>query len=422
MRSFTIWSILLAVLVMAVFNVHGWLVLRRTSRALESELGDRLQSVAQTLALELAGKYETPDAERLLGEVMRGNGLFNLFIVDENISYLANTREPGLVGKNDPVLALDEPEIASALSGIPAQSRVYAARGSYLKTAYVPLQDSLGLYGAVLGAEADARFFAALAGYRNSLLLTNALSLAAVLALVLLSLAMARRALRIEQAAARANTLALMGQMSAAVAHEIKNPLAVILAAAERLEKRPGLAGEASLAYIKEEVDRLNRVLTNYLSLGSQRPDSTEPVDLNGLVRDVLAGVEHSTRKQSIAVEMNLEGLPPVTGNRLALRQVFLNLILNAIQVQPNGGIVRVTGTEERHARSRTVSVRIEDHGTGIRSEDRRRVFEPFYTTREKGSGLGLFVVRRVVEQHRGKVSLEPRPGGGTVVEVRLPV
>jgi signal transduction histidine kinase len=420
MRRFTAWSAVLALLVLAVFNVHGWTVLRRTSRALESELGDRLQSVAQTLALELSGRYQTAEAARLLADVARENGLYNLFILDESLTYTANAREPERVGTTDPTVRLDESEIMSALSGIPAQSRLYDAGGYFLKTAYVPLGDSLGIPSAVLGAEADARFFTALTSYRNALLLTNALSLIAVLGLVLLSFGMARRALRIEQAAARANTLALMGQMSAAVAHEIRNPLAIILAAAERLEKRPELTGERSLGYIRDEVDRLNRVLTNYLSLGSARPASTESVDLKELLTDVLTGVEHSTRKHDVSVETSLEGLPPVCANRLALRQVFLNLALNAIQAQPAGGAIRVTGAVEPGRRP-AVLLRFEDHGPGIRREHLSRAFDPFYTTKEKGSGLGLFVVRRVVEQHRGNVRLALRPGGGTVVEVRLP-
>lgn len=422
MRSFTFWSVTLAVLVLVVFNVQGWMVLHRTSRALERELGDRLEAVAQTVALELAGDYESARARRLLDGVMRGNGLFNLFVVDEEMVYRANARDPERVGGTDPALELDEPQIVSALGGVAARSRLYAASGALLKTVYVPLADSLGAIEAVLGAEADARFFSALAGFRTSLLLTNALALVAVLVLVVLSVATARRALSIEQAAARANTLALTGQLSAAVAHEIKNPLAIIMAAAEQLRTRPGLEGDRAVGFINDEVARINHVLTNYLSLGSSQPAAVEPVGLAALVKEVLAGVEHTAAKQGVVIEAALAESVSVTGNRLALRQVLLNLVLNAIQAQPQGGMVRASVAVEGTGRRRTAVVRIEDRGPGIAAADRKRVFEPFFTTREKGSGLGLFVVRRVVEQHRGRVGLAPRPGGGTVVEVRLPV
>jgi len=184
----------LAVLVIAVFNVQGWLVLSRTSRALEQELGDRLQAIAVTLAaadgLQLtAGSFQPAVFEN----VMAGNRLFNLFLVNDRLEYITNLRSPELVGSGDPSLELDMTEIMAAFSGVPTQSKLYRAGRSYLKSAYAPLEDSTGLVNAVLGVEADATFFSALAGFRNSLLLVNLLSLLAVAAIVVVSAAMARQ-------------------------------------------------------------------------------------------------------------------------------------------------------------------------------------------------------------------------------------
>jgi signal transduction histidine kinase len=100
------------------------------------------------------------------------------------------------------------------------------------------------------------------------------------------------------------------------------------------------------------------------------------------------------------------------------LRQALLNLLLNAIQAQPEGGSVRITAETDR----RWLTLRVADAGPGIAPADLRRVFEPFYTTREKGSGLGLFSVRRIVEAHRGRVLIDSRPGTGTTVTVKLPL
>jgi two-component system sensor histidine kinase AtoS len=141
-----------------------------------------------------------------------------------------------------------------------------------------------------------------------------------------------------------------------------------------------------------------------------------------GLLQAVLHDMAHETGKHNIAVEANLENLPQVQGNRLELRQVFLNLVLNALQAQPEGGAISVAGRAERKHRRHWLVVTIADKGPGIRPEDRRRVFEPFFTTREKGSGLGLFSVRRIVEAHHGHVAIDSRPGSGTTVEVRLPI
>jgi signal transduction histidine kinase len=418
MRRFTFWAVLLAVAVIVLSNVQGWLVLGRTRSALESELGDRLQAVAVTFAATAGPRWQPP-AAGLLDAVMADNGLFNVFIVDENLRYLANARDSLLVDSTDAALELDAGDIIAALSGLPTQSRLYSAGGYYLKSAYAPLLDSLGTFGAVVGVEADARFFAVLAQFRRSLLFINILSLLAIVAVVLVSAGVARRALALEQAAGRASTLALLGQLSAAVAHDLKNPLAIIRATAERLKKR--CAPDPAFDYIPEEVDRLSAIIGNYLSLGSRRPGTPEPIDIPALLSEVVADLGHQTRQQNVTVTTDFTPVPAVTGSRVELRQAFLNLLLNAVQAQPAGGSIAVAAGVETKGRRRLV-VTVADTGPGIRPEDLRRVFEPFFTTREKGSGLGLFSVRRIVEAHGGRVVIDSRVGAGTTVTVRLPL
>jgi len=420
-RRFTFWAVALAVLVIVVFNVQGWLVLARTSRVLEKELGDRLQAVATTLATVLSGRYDTPGTAKLLSEVMQSNNLFNLFIVDENLAYVTSARDPERAGQADPALDADAAEILTAFSGVATQTRLYAAGPYYLKSAFAPLADSSGAVTAVLGVEADARFFSVLTGFRNSLLLINALSLIAIAAVVLVSASLARRALSLEQAAGRAGTMALLGQMSAAMAHDIKNPLGIIRAAAERLKKRYGTADDRVFDYIPEEVDRLDRIVSSYLSLGATRPGEPEPLSLAEVITGVLKDMEHETGRHGIAVEVEFEDLPPVQASRVELRQVFLNLVLNAIQAQPQGGAISITGSCSHKAGRDWLVIRVSDKGPGIEPEDLRHAFEPFYTTKEKGSGLGLFSVKRIVEAHKGRVAIDSAPGSGTTVEVRLP-
>jgi len=422
MRRLTFAAVGLAVLIIILFNVQAWLVLQRTSRLLEDELGDRLQAVATTLAASLAGDPGVPASLRLLESARRQNGLFNVFAVDESLRYVANARDSASVGRGDAALDLDAAEVLAAFSGLATQSRLYAAGGYFLKTAYAPVEDSSGTVTAVVGAEADARFFAALAGFRRWLFVINALSLVAVVAVVAVSVSLARHALRLEQAAGRANTMALLGQMSAALAHDIRNPLGIIRAAAERLKRKYGQAGDPTFDYIPDEVERLNRILSSYLSLGARTPAEVEQVDVEELVAGVVTDLAHETKRSNVAVESGLGGLPLVAASRVGLRQVFLNLLLNAVQAQPNGGAVRVAGRVERGSGRDWLIVTVADSGPGIAPEHRGRLFEPFFTTKEKGSGLGLFSVRRTIEAHGGRVSVDCRPGAGTTVEMRLPV
>lgn len=470
MRRFAFWAVALSVTAIVVFNVQGWVILHRTSRILEQELGARLQAVATTLAAALgdAGRSGSsqhlpgrPDSgrpnsgsERLLNEVMQENGLFNLFVVNGELEYLVNLRNPELVAQRDPTLELDLAEIVAALSGVASQSRMYRAGGYFLKSAYAPLEDSSGTIGAVLGVEADATFFSVLSGFRNSLLVINGLSLLAIAAIVLVSLSLARHAIGVERAASRANSLALMGQMSAALAHEIRNPLGIIRAAAERLKARYAKDTGEKVAshvdpafdYIQDEVDRLAAVVSNYLGLGRFRAGEVESLDLGEVIAGVVADLKDQAQRNGVELEyaerdlgfkgsrVLVEGAkaPRVTGNRNELRQAFLNIILNGIQAQPGGGKVQVQSSVDKRRGRDWVVIEVRDNGPGIKAKDRRRVFEPFFTTKEKGSGLGLFVVRRVLEGHGGRVEIrnqrpetrnqKPETRSGTVVEVRLPV
>lgn len=420
MRRFTVYAIVLTVLVVAVFNVHSWLVLSRSRAALEEELGNRLETLARTVATQLRGQTVTAEMERALHKTINEADLFNIFLVDESLRYVLNVRDPEVVGQTDPALELDATEIVAAFSGISTRSRLFAAGPYYLKTAYVPVYGDESAVNGVLGVEADARFFRNLALYRNSLLFINGLSLLALVVLVLALVSIARHALKLEQAAARAGTFALLGEMAGALAHEIRNPLATILATTERLKIRYGGENDQTFEYIREEVERLNRVLTNYLSIGSGKPREMEEVDIGTVAAQVFARMEEEFRRNGVRVENQLGNLPVIRGSELQLRQVFMNLFLNALQAQPRGGVMRIEGETEERGGRRWVVIRVIDHGGGIPKEHLKRVFEPFFTTKEKGSGLGLFVVQRIVEMHQGDVKISSGPERGTTVELRL--
>ncbi len=404
-----------------IFNIHSWLVLSRTRQMMEEELGERLELLAKTLASQFSETDTT--AVKNFAPIMSESGLFNIFVVDESLRFIANLQEPELVGNTDPTLELEAPEILAAFSGIATSSPLLRAGRYYLKSAYAPVYDSTGIITGVLGVAADARFFKNINSYRNTLLFINALSLVALLVIVITSISITRYALKLERTAARAGTFALLGEMAAALAHDIRNPLATILAATEQLQLRYHAGDDRTFACIREEIDRLNRTLTNYLGIGTGRTaPGTETVDLAELIDHILERLRDEINQRNIQIEKQIAPLPPVPGVRLQLHQMFLNIILNAIQAQPDGGLICITGREETRASQRWVVITITDRGPGIPKENLKKVFEPFFTTREKGSGLGLFVVQRIVELHRGRVKITSAERSGTTVEVQLPV
>ncbi|MGB9742783.1 MAG: two-component system sensor histidine kinase NtrB [candidate division WOR-3 bacterium] len=422
MRRITIYSVTLAILVLIVFNIHSWLVLTNTRTALEQELGTRLENLAVVLASELKDREIGEEIIPVLIETMNAVNLLNIYLLDESLHYIVNLREPQSVGQPSPLSALDEAEIQSAFSGIPARTRLYTAGASYLKSAYAPVYDRNGVIRAVIGVAADARFFRTLTTYQQTLLVINGLSLLAIIAIVITGIALNRYALKLEQNTTRTATFALLGEMSAALAHDLRNPLATILAAAENIRLRHRLNDDPTLAYLKEQIERMNGVINNYLSIGVSKSGPPEPVDIIKLLDEVLTSLNTEIRKNSIVVETILPELPPITGSPPHLRQLFINLLLNAIQAQPSGGSIHIFGELNQTGRQKWVVIKISDQGPGIPAKLRRRVFEPFFTTKEKGSGLGLFIARRIVELHNGRIAITGKTGTGTAVEVKLPV
>jgi signal transduction histidine kinase len=225
--------------------------------------------------------------------------------------------------------------------------------------------------------------------------------------------------------------LAALGEMAAGLAHEIRNPLAAIKGATQYLDPRrlPGDDREF-LEIIVEEVDRLNGVVSQFLDYSRPLKSTLAPGDLNDVLQrtfrllapDVPAGIQ---------VELDLAPeLPRVACDPEQLKQVFLNLALNAFQAMPGGGRLHVSTRADREdlapwrdARGRlaSVEVRFRDTGPGIPPQDRENVFVPFFTTKEKGTGLGLAVSQRIVRAHEGTLAVSSPAGGGAEFTLTLP-
>lgn len=219
--------------------------------------------------------------------------------------------------------------------------------------------------------------------------------------------------------------LAAIGEVSATVAHGIRNPLASIRASAQvaldALDDRPGV--ERYLRAITDEVDRLGGWLRSLLE--SVRPFELHPgpVDVNHVVRDLLALLDRRLAAAGIAAEPRLAvDLPRLTADEVQLQQALLGVLENAIEAMPDGGRLAVT-TEGCETDGRpAVRVTIRDTGEGIHPDRLSRVFEPLFTTKSRGTGLGLAIARKVVERHGGRIAIDSRPGAGTAVSLALPV
>ncbi len=225
--------------------------------------------------------------------------------------------------------------------------------------------------------------------------------------------------------------LAALGEMAAGLAHEIRNPLAAIKGATQYLDpaKLPEEDREF-LEIIVEEVNRLNSVVTQFLDYSRPLKSSMAPGDVNDILTRTFKLLAGDVPPH---VELNLElmdGLPRVVCDAEQLKQVFLNLALNAVQAMPQGGRLTVAtrrGRDEmalwRDAPQRTesVEIRFRDTGPGIPEDARDNIFVPFYTTKEKGTGLGLAICQRIVKVHQGTIGVRSPPGEGAEFVISLP-
>ena len=226
---------------------------------------------------------------------------------------------------------------------------------------------------------------------------------------------------KMEVSVKQAERLAMVGRLSAAVAHEIRNPLASISGSIELLRQMPQSDDDshALMGIVTREIDRLNALLSDLLDYANPRPLKVAPLDVSELVRDTVRVFEQDRGLAGVTVDARTgEHSVPLDGDAAKLRQVLWNLLRNAAEAAADGGGHVVV---EVRPGSKEVAIRVRDDGPGVPRELRDRVFEPFFTTKSRGTGLGLATVLNLVTDHRGTVQLESQPGQGTCLTVRLP-
>lgn len=228
---------------------------------------------------------------------------------------------------------------------------------------------------------------------------------------------------RSQEEALAAAKFAFAGELAAMVAHEVRTPLSVLRSSAQMLaDPAPARAGDTAelVETIVAEVDRVERVVTGLIQLARPLEQRLEPTPLRDVLTRAAEFAAAHARKQHVQITCDFVAAePPALCDPEQTYQVVLNLLVNAVQVLPAGGRIWLRTLVES---SRMVGFEVADDGPGVPAELRERIFRPFVTGREGGTGLGLAFVDRVVRAHHGSVSVRSAPGRGTVFEVRLPV
>jgi two-component system sensor histidine kinase HydH len=236
-----------------------------------------------------------------------------------------------------------------------------------------------------------------------------------------------RQLRRAEAEARRAERLAALGQLSAGLAHEIRNPLGVIRGSAEMLTQKVAdtnpLASELA-GYISTEVNRLNSLVARFLDFARPSHLDLQPLQVSAIVDRALDAVRAQMPAAQVEVERrDAGGLPDIRADGQLCEQVFVNLILNAFQAMDGRqGKLCISIAQETSTGKPGVAVQLEDSGPGVPPDLREQIFNPFFTSRKEGVGLGLAIVAKIVDDHRGWIRLEPGISSGAKFRVFLPV
>lgn len=235
----------------------------------------------------------------------------------------------------------------------------------------------------------------------------------------------------LEAATLRKERLAYIGEFAASLAHEIKNPLSGMRGAAQLLSRRikDEKLGEYT-GVIMREADRLNGIINEMLDFARPSRLNRKPLNIHRVIDSVVLLMREADAKEAPAFVKNYDpSLPDIYGDEGQLTQVFLNLVKNAKEASVAGGEIvlttRITAdfqiTARGGASARTASIEIRDIGSGIKPEDLERVFTPFFTTKAKGTGLGMAISLKIIKEHGGHLQIDSTPGSGTTVTVYLP-
>jgi signal transduction histidine kinase len=401
--------------------VTNYALYRRARSHLDAQMGERLRSIAMALAHTV--EATTPDSLSVgavdaswyesLVLTREENGLSNVVVLTPDGRTVADLAGYSSPGESNPFMALDVSAVSLARAGISSTTSLYRTGEIYMKSAYAPIVSKAGAVVGIVGVEAGASFFAQLRELASLIAFISVGNASVVLALGLLFYRQSRSLDRAQERLLQQENLASLGRMVATIAHEIRNPLSIIRGSAERIERKHGIRDEA-LAYIVEEVDDLDRILTGYLEFAQARPSQFGPVSALKVVQRSVAALEDEARARGVVV-VTTTADATLQGDEAKIRQAVLNVLLNAVQ-SARARVEVTIASEDDSAR-----IEILDDGPGFDATILKDATRPFVTTKATGSGLGLAVVQSVINEHRGTLAIQSHGRGARVV-ITLPL
>lgn len=231
----------------------------------------------------------------------------------------------------------------------------------------------------------------------------------------------AEERMALKEALHKAKHLSSLGEMIAGVSHEIRNPLGIIRSSAELLQKKMKQLDPSNTipTIIVEEAGRLNDIITDFLNYARPSAPNLVPCSLTAIMTKAVEHLSVQARGEGYRIQNNCgSDLPAVRADGAMLYQAFLNVLINAMEAMPGGGDIQIEGARN----GEEIIVTVLDKGGGLPDDVREKIWDPFFTTKESGTGLGLGIVKNIVSAHGGSVRVQNRQDGGARVTINLPI
>ncbi len=434
-RKQHVFSVLGSILsILLLFNLWGWMFYLEAKNLLDEELGKRLISIAVTASLQVSPQLITSIKEKIIDDVQsfnlreqlatinEKNNLESIFIIDKEHNLILDTGSRQLEGEKYRCMDIDDnAKILDASLGNPSYSKLYRNGKQMFKTGFAPLKDTSGEVIAILGVDASPKFLKVLPKIKNTLIIFGVISLVFGVISVIILLAVINGFI---SDLFHAEKFASLGRLSAGIAHEIRNPLQIINSTAASLKKRylPQDSHDELFDFIPDEVKKMNETITNILSQTKDIPLEIELNNLKALLDQVINRMSPDMEMANVRINKHID---PSIGefyfDKQQMEMVFQNLICNAIEAMPDGGMIAVKAYPYKDGKQ-FAAIEVTDTGQGIHKRDQKRLFEPFFTTKEHGYGLGMSIILGIIQKHEGKIMVKSKLKQGTTFIVLLPL
>ena len=445
-------AIFLGTVILCFLNIH-WarsLQFKKSqdyARLLVENLNHQIYTQFQVPVFYLFGKIQLSDKKQfeLMDKIVKNTfhsfkvDLVNLYDANNNI--ISYSFDPDLVGKKN----LGGDGYARAIAGKPTfklvqkgnfWEKLFGIPKEIKMITFAPLREArpltpisgeiLGVVEIVLDLSEDYKTI-----FRFQIRVTITCAVVMIILLVILIFIVNKgegiihqrtlERIRLKEQLSRAERLSSLGEMVAGISHEIRNPLGIIRSSAELLKKKMDKTAPMNTIpdVIVEEANRLNNIITDFLNYAKPHPPNVIPCMIDEILEKNITFLSPQLEAQGYTINRRFNGnLPPIQADPDMMYQVFLNILINAMQAMPGGGEIQVDIEADEDA----VSIVFKDKGKGIPQEILTKIWDPFFTTKETGTGLGLGIVKNIIEAHNGSIHIENRPIYGTQVTIQLPV